>query len=145
MTQQEKDELNKELCQLLGICWHEEDCRWDVGSDDKEILRFQCTCKRSSFDKRGFTKHCKKSNHDFTSEAGRVQLLKLIRLRAGFSQFVRDVGNGEGEFKAFLLILELFHDDNGAFAIAARDFLKAMRGGNHSGEVNKKGEHENRG
>jgi len=107
MTQQQKDELNKELCGLLGICWHE--------FMEKE---YRCThCDAPDYEK----------NPDFTSEAGRVQLLKLMSKRPDFIRFL---------LSTFVWLYspdalsahwaDMFLDDNGAFAIAARDFLKAM-------------------
>jgi len=95
MTQQEKDELNKELCGLLWIEW------WEEGT-----LGYH-------------------TNPDFTSEAGRVQLLKLMNEKDLLWKFVCSLPPNYG---LFLYILEFMKDDNGAFAIAARDFLKAMEG-----------------
>ena len=110
MTQQQKDELNKELCGLLGIEWHELRMIW------------QCTCGICfDDDVNELREHIKRCNSDFTSEAGRVQLLKLMFERKGFDKFIDLMVNPYN----FILYLR---DDNGAFARAARDFLKAMEG-----------------
>ena len=112
MTQQQKDELNKELCGLLGLCWHH--------FMEKE---YRCThCDAPDYEK----------NPDFTSEAGRINLLKIIdslpngqihRLLAKINQLSLDE---DGDFIDYAVPVSLLTDDNGAFAIAARDFLKAM-------------------
>ena len=104
MTQQHKDELNKELCGLLGICWHH--------FMEKE---YRCThCDAPDYEK----------NPDFTSEAGRVQLLKLMADRDDYDDFIGFINRWHwiDTEEAFYFML----DDNGAFAMAARDFLKAM-------------------
>ena len=114
MTQQQKDELNKELCGLLGICWHEvttTPCSYGY--------MHRCSCGVLAPDGNVFIDPEKHSNPDFTSEAGRVQLLKLMFERKGFDKFIDLMVNPYN----FILYLR---DDNGAFAIAARDFLKAM-------------------
>jgi len=107
MTQQEKDELNKELCGLLGI--------------NPKILSVMGGMMWEY--------------PDFTSEVGRVQLLKLMMKRDTteevenkksiydfFDSLDYNVGHDYHFCNGYLL------DDDGAFAIAARDFLKAMEG-----------------
>ena len=91
MTPEQRDSLNKELCGLLGI--------------NPKILSVMGGMMWEY--------------PDFTSEAGRVQLLKLMFERKGFDKFIDLMVNPYN----FILYLR---DDNGAFAIATRDFLKAM-------------------
>ena len=124
MTQQQKEELNKELCGLLGICWHREAITpsWDI----------ECFCGYKTNKTRAFNCHTKKSNPDFTSEAGRVQLLKLMMKIKNYEDF----GDlwflfacwDDKENKVYAVPTKYLTDDNGAFAMAARDFLKAMEG-----------------
>ena len=95
MTQQQKEELNKQLCGLLGI--------------NPKILSVMGGMMWEY--------------PDFTSEAGRVQLLKILVKK----QLFRDLLNNTYCLDIHLLYLYMT-DDNGAFAIAARDFLKAMEG-----------------
>ena len=110
MTQQHKDELNKQLCGLLGICWHH--------FMEKE---YRCThCDAPDYEK----------NPDFTSEAGRVQLLKLMMKIKNYENF----GDlwflfacwDDKENKVYAVPTKYLTNDNGAFARAAREFLKAM-------------------
>ena len=102
MTQQQKDELNKELCGLLGICWHMNIItQCSVGE-----VRFPCT-------KCGSVKY----NPDFTSDAGKIRLLRELK------------NTKDWYFYAVKLINEVYLlDETGKLAIAARDFLKAMEG-----------------
>ena len=126
MTQQQKDELNKELCGLLGICWHE---TGGVGVEENGRIYSQCRiCKKIFRDREwGYNElGYESSNPDFTTEAGRVQLLKLMADRDDYDDFIGFINRWHwiDTEEAFYFML----DDNGAFARAARDFLKAMEG-----------------
>jgi len=80
-----KDEdLNKELCGLLGICWHEE-----IGAvkppDNSWIYACRCGC---SFRRKGGIKiHIEESNPDFSSPAGIVELLGILRKKKDWRKF----------------------------------------------------------
>ena len=125
MTQQQKDELNKELCGLLGVCWHETrgDALGRIGDN-------RCSCGKEFLMHSELRSHIKESNPDFTSEAGRVQLLKLMMKIKNYEDF----GDlwflfacwDDKENKVYAVPTKYLTDDNGAFARAARDFLKAM-------------------
>jgi len=123
MTQQQKDELNKELCGLLGICWHE----FNSKDSKRALARSRIfggsgrECKKCGI---GIESEKRKDNPDFTSEVGRVQLLKLMADRDDYDDFIGFINRWHwiDTEEAFYFML----DDNGAFAMAARDFLKAM-------------------
>jgi hypothetical protein len=125
MTQQQKDELNKELCGLLGICWHE----FNSKDSKRALARSRIfggsgrECKKCGI---GIESEKRKDNPDFTSEVGRVQLLKLMADRDDYDDFIGFINRWHwiDTEEAFYFML----DDNGAFARAARDFLKAMEG-----------------
>jgi len=122
MTQQQKDELNKELCGLLGICWHELGTNDWVHNQALPVEHFKC--KKCGI----YTSKCEVDiNPDFTSEAGRVQLLKLMMKLKNWKSFVFYLGFSYFSQSLCAQLLEdYFANDNGAFARAARDFLKAM-------------------
>ena len=106
MTQQQKDELNKELCGLLGICWHEKDK--DVG------IMNACVCGVQTYYNVDFNHHLN-CNPDFTSDAGKIRLLRELK------------NTKDWYFYVVKLIIEVYLlDETGKLAIAARDFLKAM-------------------
>ena len=107
MTQQHKDELNKELCGLLGICTHPKEY---FGLDDK--LHLICgVCKQIIYEDRFDVWP------DFTSDAGKIRLLRELK------------NTKDWYFYAVKLINEVYLlDETGKLAIAARDFLKAMEG-----------------
>ena len=102
MTQQQKDKLNKQLCGLLGI--------------NPKILSVMGGMMWEY--------------PDFTSEAGRVQLLRLM-WQADESKpdcLPPKIGFWWDKLSSPYLIVEYMLNDNGSFAIAARGFLKAMEG-----------------
>ena len=105
MTQQQKDELNKELCGLLGICWHEPDLAYYIKTSMPR-------CKKC---KQPIPMIDQDQNPDFTSDAGKIRLLRELK------------NTKDWYFYAVKLINEVYLlDETGSFAIAARDFLKAM-------------------
>jgi hypothetical protein len=126
------EELNKELCQLLGICWHEPK---GIG-----FLSDMCICGGCYGDDRKgnstMSDHCKRCNPDFTSKASRVQLLKLIRKHKHFHRLIAKINclslDEDGDFIDNCIPVDLMTDDTGKLAIAARDFLK---GQNHEGQT----------
>jgi len=83
----------------------------------------------------GIESENRKDNPDYTSEAGRVQLLKLMK-KGDFVGFIEKIGmihyppysQSRGRETIYYIEDKYMTDDNGAFAIAARDFLKAMEG-----------------
>ena len=98
MTQQQKDKLNKQLCGLLGI--------------NPKILSVMGGMMWEY--------------PDFTSEVGRVQLLKIMMAREGSARFIIRIYEFNDHNSGAIHFANDIIDDNGALAIAARDFLKAM-------------------
>jgi hypothetical protein len=117
MTQQ-KDELSKELCGLLGICWHIEAPKESYLGQDGKYYMTCLVCGETKIDRFGFY-----FNPDFTSEAGRVQLLKLILSRVDWPRIANHIGYWKNTTTWYIHPSYML-DDNGAFAIAARDLLK---------------------
>lgn len=74
---QEKDKF---ICEKLGVCWH------DVKIVDG---RYVCDCDNIAD---GLFNSCALSNPDFTSEAGRVQLLKLMEKHEDYFDFINTIG-----------------------------------------------------
>ena len=69
-TSQEKDRF---ICKKMGVCWHE--YVWVDYPDAPQCSYWECSgCKHKTQYKKYW-----KDNPDFTSKAGRVQLLKLIK------------------------------------------------------------------
>ena len=75
MTQQQKDELNKELCKLLGICWHE----WveNKGHDAEPLMCKKCWKYPEEVGQ----------NPDFATPEGIVQLLGIMESREDYEDF----------------------------------------------------------
>jgi len=133
MTQQQKDELNKELCGLLGICWHVPRKEIFIKNDKMECGKCcQWLRIRPARDENESTGGYEFVNPDFTSEVGRIQLLKLMMKIKNYEDF----GDlwflfacwDDKENKVYAVPTKYLTDDNGAFARAAREFLKAMEG-----------------
>ena len=128
MTQQQKDKLNKELCRLLGICWHE---TGGVGVEENGRIYSQCRiCKKIFRDREwGYNElGYESSNPDFTSEAGRIKLLGIMRDRADWFRFLwRIMPDVPARDESGTRMLDNYVlNKTGRLAIAARDFLKAM-------------------
>lgn len=109
MTSQEKDKF---ICEKLGVCWHE----WvtNYGHDSDMLM-----CK-----------HCWEyprevnPNPDFTSEAGRVQLLKLMIKHKDWKNFVWSLGFSYFTQSLCAQLLEdYFADDTGKFRDAVYEWL----------------------
>ena len=124
MTQQQKDELNKELCRLLEICWHEEDYL------QARHCNIGCSCGFITTRKEELSFHASMSNPDFTSEAGRIKLLGIMRDRADWFRFLwRIMPDVPARDESGTRMLDNYVlNKTGRLAIAARDFLKAMEG-----------------
>ena len=108
-----RDDINKRLCELLGICWHEQ-------IDDQTL---QC-------------KHCGapmlfpwQQNPDFTSEKGRIDLLRRMENHPNgklfFAQLTYAGDNVEAIDDDGLIQRSYILDDNGALARVALEFLEA--------------------
>jgi hypothetical protein len=67
---------NKRACELLGICWHE----YTYKAND---FLYECSCgfKISVPCEDVILEHVKSSNPDFTTPAGRIQLLEIMSKR----------------------------------------------------------------
>ena len=106
MENEEKNALNKRACELLRICWHSIDLGEDV-----------------------FCQKCGDyfvSNPDFTSDSGKVELLRLMRKRTDFDDFLRSLTGGicgpEREILATYII-----DTTGLLLKAAVEFLEERK------------------
>jgi len=129
MTQQEKDKLNKQLCGLLGICWHVPRKEIFIKNDKMECGKCcQWLRIRPARDENELTGGYEFVNPDFTSEVGRVQLLKIMMAREGSARFIIRIYEFNDHNSGAIHFANDIIDDNGAFAMAARDFLKAMEG-----------------
>jgi hypothetical protein len=63
---------NRELAELLGLTWHE--------VTDQTMLHDLCSCR--DWD-------CKEINPDFTTDAGKVGLLRLMEKREDWPKVIR--------------------------------------------------------
>lgn len=84
---------DKYICEKLGLCWHEKE-RIEVLIAGTPFGETKCTCGKTV---------CHKINPDFTSEAGRIGLLKLIMEHPKYSLkdyvSIRHMINDEGLFR----------------------------------------------
>lgn len=109
-------EMNKRLCELLGICWHE----W-VDNVGHQSCNHPKMCK-----------HCWSypvevdENPDFVSPAGRIDLLRRMRERLSekkFDNFLKNMTGGICSPERTILVTYIL-DDPGAIARAALEFLE---------------------
>jgi hypothetical protein len=73
---------NREVSKRLGLCWHEQKLQ-------AEFDEVQCTCGRLYPDEVGLYDHFVRSNPDFSTDAGAVELLRLMRGRGVYHLFLR--------------------------------------------------------
>ena len=87
-----KDDLNRKLCGLLGICWHNMEYVPAIEGNTREW--WKCSCGKC-FAKVGEALQHISDNPkpDFTSDAGKVQLLREMMKREDFDIFIKTVGS----------------------------------------------------
>ena len=80
----ENERKDKEICEWLGVPWHEE---------ERPRVGYPPTCSCGLGFQLGYDLllHIKKSNPDFTSEAGVIQLLGLMVGREDKRLFIRHI------------------------------------------------------
>jgi len=107
---------NKELCELLGICWHE------IKIVDGKYV---CSCGKIAgmlFDS------CEFSNPYFTTPSGMVQLLGIMRERDDWPEFVEEkIGASVYQRNRGWIVtinLDYIFDTTGKLRDAAIEFLK---------------------
>ena len=90
---------NKQLHKLLGLCWHE----WKPTKDIPENLAYGSSCKKC-----GTHINISGDNPDYTSDAGKVQLLREMAKRKDCCDFLLRVNALAGKHT---LIGDLIHID----------------------------------
>ena len=79
MTPAEIQALNKRACELLKVARHE------------MLFRSEpcvCSCDYSCKTIQGMITHIKRTNPDFTTDSGKVELLRLMRKREDWRAFI---------------------------------------------------------
>ena len=108
-----RDDINERLCELLGICWHEQ-------VDDQTLQCKHCGAPML------FPWH---QNPDFTSEYGRIDLLRRMLGRDDWKSFLAClIGYKEPFWYAEPIMIKLFLtevicNDTGSLAREAVEFL----------------------
>jgi hypothetical protein len=123
---------NKELAELLGICWHEQYMSVDalrVGGFEK----FICNCRAALPSKEALIKHTQESNPDFSTPEGIIRLLGIMIERPGGATFFwRLNGNrryGNATKMDDVINVALITDPGGRLKVVNRaiDFLKGAK------------------
>jgi hypothetical protein len=103
---------NRELCELLGICWHE----GTLVIYAREGNVIECSKCRS-----------RDSNPDFTTDAGKVRLLRILRNRDDWHKFAKFCGVDEIQANS-LFRIDYILDTTGLLRDKAVEFLKGRKG-----------------
>jgi len=118
-------EINKRLCELLGVEWPIPRRIWDAGK-----FYYYCTDNtRQNDDPSGGQKDCspctKPCCPDFFSPAGRIDLLRRMREREDYADFINVVGQTYNipDSKEFLIEDRFILDNTGSLARSAVKFL----------------------
>jgi hypothetical protein len=117
-------DINRELAELLGLCWHEYD-HWEG--------RYQvCRCGVKYFYS---DKPVDWANPNFTTDSGKIELLRLMKNQEDWRDFLSSVGycasiGGFWNGKVYIpkwedwISVDLITDTTGLLAQAAREFLR---------------------
>lgn len=103
-----KEEVNQELCEKLGLCWHEpvRTAQWPPPLD--------YVCRKCS-------EHIPK-NPDFFSDLGKVMLLREMMKRKDWRGFISVIGDNCCEFSELVELKYILID--GLLAKAALEWLR---------------------
>ena len=101
---------NRELAELLGLCWHE----WDNPVLHGQM--YQCVLCGIVAD---IPWH-----PDYTSDAGKVQLLREMEKREDWLSFLNKVGLGGSYRRRFSIYIEYILDTTGKLRYAVIEWLK---------------------
>ena len=123
-----KDDVNKRLCELLGLTWHE----WTetkIETDECYSIG-NCTCGDKEEQQRPkwqWLSRCYTKNPDFFSPSGRIDLLRRMKERRNYDNFINVIGQTYNmpDCEEFLIEDRFIIDDNGVLARAALEFLEA--------------------
>ena len=127
-------DINRELAELLGLCWHEiintyEQTGWNEG--------FIYKCQRCN----KISNHDEYWNSDFTTDPGKIELLRLMMKREDWVQFAKAIGGIPYDLKFDPKTIELLFcrwsipldnyitDTTGLLAQAAVEWLTAQKEG----------------
>jgi hypothetical protein len=122
-------DINEELAGLLGLCWHKFIYTGGYGSSPDKMTRQVKKCSKCG----------KKANiygdeyPDFTTDSGKIELLRLMEKRADWPEFLWFLWDKEGiqigvVYKAFISNKGIPHiyitDTTGLLAKVAVEFLR---------------------
>ena len=114
MTPTEKDALNREICEKLGICWHE----WDTPTLQGQMFTCELCGEWSE----------KPYHPDFAADPGKIQLLREMVKREDFPLFMARLmymgDSVEGIDWDHNIDIDYILDTTGLLALAARDFMR---------------------
>jgi hypothetical protein len=117
-------DINKELAELLGLCWHEPNnpvkydeiwlCKY-CGVNILNIPSMQNSDTQFTY-----------INPDFTTSDGKIDLLRLMDDGKGrMPRFLKWIVDNDDSFApSWLVIADYMMDKNGLLAQAARDYLR---------------------
>jgi hypothetical protein len=106
---------NRELAELLGLCWHEYD-HWE---GRKQV----CRCGKGLW---YFDAPVEWGNTDFTTDPGKIELLRLMMERNEDSDFLKFATENQQTYALYVL-QDLIVDTTGRLAQAALEWLTAQK------------------
>jgi hypothetical protein len=115
--------INRELTELLGLCWH----RWEylLGNPPNEVGR--CSCgKFSDVTYMEWINIHAHNNPDFASDPGKIELLRLMMKREDWSKFLFTINKIAGitVWGQNFIFVRYITDTTGLLARAAVEFLR---------------------
>jgi hypothetical protein len=103
-------DINKELAELLGLCWHRNKIQLYSGGE----IRYSCeNCGSMDY------------NPDFTTDSGKIELLRLMMKREDWERFKFQIEcQGYDHIPGNCVKLNLILDTTGLLAQAAVEWLR---------------------
>jgi hypothetical protein len=120
MTNTERD---KAICVALGIEWHE-----SAEDSEKVFIHVICSCGRHFKCQDTLERHIDVSNPDFSTDSGKVMLLREVMKLEDWFEFSKiigfwSVGLRPLKTRHFFIKSELITDTTGKFALEVYDWL----------------------
>jgi len=111
-------DINKELAELLGLHWHE-------GTEKSTYANhIICSCG-FTFHKDTLKRHIPLCNPDFTTDSGKIELLRLMKEVDNWDGFLLDNGALSKHSRSLDCIqVDFITDTTGLLAQAAVEFLR---------------------
>jgi hypothetical protein len=117
-------DINRELTELLGLCWHDYQ---EKSHEEWNVM----VCQKCGIETNGLEAQFQKYwNPNFTSDSGKIELLRLMMKREDWSKFLFTINKIAGitVWGQNFIFVRYITDTTGLLARAAMEWLTAQKG-----------------